>query len=460
MADTQQEEALRALLVRAADLGPAQPVAPARDLARRGARQVRTRRLAWVSAVSCVAVAAVLGVAVVRATGDRSSLPAPAASPSPVASATADQLARGHWSALPAAPITGRADAAYAWTGTAMLVWGGRSGMQTSQPYADGASYDPKSRTWSLLPPSPLSARFDAAFVWTGHELVVWGGYTTSGGALAADGAAYNPATHVWRELPPSPLPATVGATALWDGSHVVVVGGVTGTTGVPTTDLASYDPTTDAWTSLPPVPQTDGHTAYELLPVVVGHQLWVWSPWQHSVQVDANTFDGSSGSDLVTLELATRTWSPITSWQPPQTVLFAPIAAGDRVLMPPTGLVRMHGPAPFDIPGVVVDATGTGGTAMAHGPLDDMHGTPVWTGAALFLLDTQSSTSANGGVRPGDAAVWDPVADRWTRLPAAPPYAAEDPAVVWTGTEVLVWGSLTTLTGQSPRAGGYAFGP
>ena len=56
--------------------------------------------------------------------------------------------------------------------------------------------------------------------VWTGTEMVVWGGW---GDPIAA---AYEPATDTWRDLPPGPLSAREQhAVIAWDG-RVVVLGG------------------------------------------------------------------------------------------------------------------------------------------------------------------------------------------------------------------------------------------
>ena len=41
-------------------------------------------------------------------------------------------------------------------------------------------SSSPTSREWQKLPPSPLSPRAPVAVVWTGREVIVWGGSTTA----------------------------------------------------------------------------------------------------------------------------------------------------------------------------------------------------------------------------------------------------------------------------------------
>ena len=99
------------------------------------------------------------------------------------------------------APIgSGRAGTAAVWTGRRLLVWGGETFPGATMTAGHGLSYDPIGNRWSPLPPSPLPARVDPTAVWTGRELIVWGGRTTACRAnqpchtrLHADGAAFAP---------------------------------------------------------------------------------------------------------------------------------------------------------------------------------------------------------------------------------------------------------------------------
>ena len=52
-------------------------------------------------------------------------------------------------------------------------------------------AYDPKTNRWSQLPPAPILGRMDPAAVWTGRELLVWGGGDSY--PAFADGAAFRP---------------------------------------------------------------------------------------------------------------------------------------------------------------------------------------------------------------------------------------------------------------------------
>ncbi|MEZ5231368.1 MAG: kelch repeat-containing protein [Acidimicrobiales bacterium] len=54
---------------------------------------------------------------------------------------------------------------------------------------------------------APIAGRSGAAVVWTGDELLIWGGYVYDGRERPLDdGAAYDPITDSWRTLPAAPI--------------------------------------------------------------------------------------------------------------------------------------------------------------------------------------------------------------------------------------------------------------
>jgi len=61
-----------------------------------------------------------------------------------------------------------------------MLWGGGTTDSPGDQPPATvmpgGAAYDPAADRWEALPAGPLSPRARTVAVWTGRELIVWGG--------------------------------------------------------------------------------------------------------------------------------------------------------------------------------------------------------------------------------------------------------------------------------------------
>src|SRR5688572_3134360 len=161
--------------------------------------------------------------------------------------------ATSSWTAIADSPIGGRNSdgAAIAWTGSEMLVWGGRVDD------ARGAAYNPTTNKWRQIAPSPLTPRRGAAFAWTGTELVIWGGegfdQSSNARSYPADGAAYNPLTDTWRSLPAILIPGRQAA-GVWTGSEFIILGGVsTFSLGQLLHETgAAYDPATDRWRQLP----------------------------------------------------------------------------------------------------------------------------------------------------------------------------------------------------------------
>jgi uncharacterized membrane protein len=81
------------------------------------------------------------------------------------------------------------------WTGRQLLVWGGLTASRTQPPH--GEAYTPATNKWTALPVSPLRGRADPVAVWTGRRMIVWGGfiYHPKTGTTESffDGAAFTP---------------------------------------------------------------------------------------------------------------------------------------------------------------------------------------------------------------------------------------------------------------------------
>ena len=137
--------------------------------------------------------------------------------------------ATNDWTAMAPYPQTRESGArdtfSSVWTGEKMLVWGGYSRSEDCNPcnHDDGAAYDLSSDTWTLMSPAPLSGRGAHRAVWTGREMVVWGGFNTT---EQNDGATYNPESDTWAQLPESPLLPRQGQAMVWTGEQVVIWGG------------------------------------------------------------------------------------------------------------------------------------------------------------------------------------------------------------------------------------------
>jgi len=134
-----------------------------------------------------------------------------------------------------------------------MVVWGGSTNTNSSNNLEDGGLYDPVANSWTTMTSvGAPAARQQATAVWTGTEVIVWGG--RDGNTYLDDGAIFDPATNTWRAMTTDGAPGgRYLHTAVWSGSQMVIFGGqdASGQLG----DGARYDPATDTWSPTQSVP-------------------------------------------------------------------------------------------------------------------------------------------------------------------------------------------------------------
>jgi len=125
-----------------------------------------------------------------------------------------------------------------------MLIWGG-------DPTLPAKYYDPVSDTWfgatSTVKMPSLRLAFTA--VWTGTEMIAWGGYNPTGTPVALNsGARYNPTTDTWTTMSTVGAPsARTAHRSVWTGTQMIVWGG-DGLEFTYTSSGGIYDPATDTW--------------------------------------------------------------------------------------------------------------------------------------------------------------------------------------------------------------------
>src|SRR5439155_13898988 len=110
------------------------------------------------------------------------------------------------------------------WTGSEMIVWGGGN---SSGALNTGGRYNPTTDGWTATSTinAPEARDYHTA-VWPGSEMIVWGGW--NGSSYLNTGGRYNPSTDSWTAT--SLTNAPVGRTqhtAVWTGSQMIVWGGV-----------------------------------------------------------------------------------------------------------------------------------------------------------------------------------------------------------------------------------------
>jgi hypothetical protein len=157
--------------------------------------------------------------------------------------AFADRLPpmEGKWQRQPAGPLSPRDAALGVWTGREVVVFGGVdvpscpncSGDSPPEPLRDGAAFDPGSRRWRRIADTPIPVPTHASVEFVAGEVYVrW-----------EDGfLAYSVARNLWREGPRPPgKPGDFGIEAA--GGRMLVSG---------ERWLGAYDPVTRRWSRLP----------------------------------------------------------------------------------------------------------------------------------------------------------------------------------------------------------------
>ena len=285
------------------------------------------------------------------------------------------------WRATNAEPF-GRFGHTAVWTGNEMIIWGG---------YADafsntGGRYTPGTDTW--VPTSTNNAptgRESHTAVWTGSEMIVWGGY--DGGDLST-GGKYNPGTNSWTATSTTNVPSgRAGATAIFTGSEMIVWGGYNQSGDFNTG--GRYDPVANTWqtTSTINAPTARAyHTA-----VWSGSEMIIWGGF-------APSYSNTGGR-----------YNPLAnSWT---------------------------------------------ATTTSNAPSSRASHTAIWTGSEMIAWGGNASggTSFNTGGR------YDPGTDSWTATSVVnAPAARSGHTAVWTGDEMIVWGGYVQYPDSGNSGGRY----
>jgi N-acetylneuraminic acid mutarotase len=254
------------------------------------------------------------------------------------------------------------------WTGSEMIVWGGSDGVGYLNT---GGRYNPSTDSWTATTPvdAPTAREYHTA-VWTGSAMIVWGG---GGGSSLNTGGRYNPGTDSWTRTSTTNAPsARYFHTAVWTGSEMIVWGGDPGVfnTG------GRYNPTTDSWTATSTTGAPagrDNHTA-----VWSGSEMIIW---------------GGVTSGPILLNTGGR-YNPSTDSWTATTITDAPDAR------------YLH--------------------------------TAVWSGSGMIVWGGYNGSRLNTGGR------YDPTTDSWITTSTANAAAnRESHTAVWTDSEMIVWGGI-----------------
>ncbi len=308
------------------------------------------------------------------------------------------------------------------WTGTEMIVWGGGSNS--------GGRYNPVTDSWTptsrqLGVPAPRSLH---TAVWTGDRMIIWGGW--DGTTAFKTGAQYNPSSDTWSSISyNSPCPsARKNHTAVWSGTEMIIWAGVNGSDTL-LNDGARYNPTTNTWTTLSTIAPCPDAREYATA-VFINGEMIVW---------------GGDGTGDVPLNTGGR-YSPATdTWTATSTTGDCPAARRFHTAIEGgSGTMLVWGGegslgSILNTGAKYVPTTDTWTAITTTGcPAARRYHSAVWTGELMIIWGGEDGTSSmqTGGK-------YDPALDSWTTTATGGycPTARYQHTAIWTGTEMVVWG-------------------
>jgi N-acetylneuraminic acid mutarotase len=321
------------------------------------------------------------------------------------------------WRATADMPF-GRVNHTAVWTGSEMIVWGG-SGLN------NGGRYNPSTDTWAMTSTTNApSGRYYHTAVWTGNEMIVWGGYSYPPGVLNT-GGRYNPVTDTWVPTSTTNAPAARQLhTAVWSGNEMIVWGGSTVSSYFNTG--GKYNPSTDSWTA----------TSTTNAPSARGHHTAVWTGSQMIVWGGAH--DAGNLNTGGKYDPSTDTWAPTSTTNAP-TARWAHTAVWTG-----SEMIIWGGYNGMNTGGRYNPVTDSWiATSTTNAPSARASHTAVWTGSEMIVWGGYNGNYLNTGGR------YNPSADSWTATSTTnAPGGREYHTAIWSGSEMIIWGG--TVQGSS----------
>jgi N-acetylneuraminic acid mutarotase len=333
------------------------------------------------------------------------------------------------------------------WTGSEMIVWGGSGNSVLNT----GARYTPSTDSWvAINTTSGPSARDSHTAVWTGIEMIVWGGW--DGSNPINSGGKYNPATDGWVPTSLNGAPdSRYGQSAVWTGKEMIIWGGSNGSN---LNSGGRYNPNTDGWVAITndAAPNSrSGHTA-----VWTGGEMIVWGGDTDLIQATNSGGRYNPSSDTwtatTTVNAPSQRDSHTAVWTGSEMIVWG---GNDPSVFPPLGLLSDGGRYNPSTDSWIA-------TNPANGPSVRHSHTAIWTGSEMIVWGGESRTFTPPFVYAlqNTGGIYDPSADSWgTTNVTGAPGSRKGHTAVWTGNEMIVWGGDQD-SGPSTTGGRYCARP
>ena len=309
------------------------------------------------------------------------------------------------------------------WTGSEMIVWGGANSDGGNLNI--GGRYNPATDSWTATSTTgaPSARNFHSA-VWTGTEMIVWGGYD---GGRANTGGRYNPTTNSWTATSTTGAPSGRSEhTAVWTGSEMLIWAGYDG--GNTFNTGGRYNPGTNSWTTINTTGAPSARVAHNAV-VWTGSEMIIWGGYNlSSVLNTGGRYNPTTDSWTATNTngAPSARWFHAAVWTGSEMIVWGGRTTGSGSYSNTGG--RYNPTTDSWI------ATNTTGAPSARG---NYGGKYAWTGSEMIVWGGTNDVSYfNTGGR------YNPTTDSWTTTTATgSPSGRNVHTTVWTGSEMIIWG-------------------
>jgi hypothetical protein len=335
------------------------------------------------------------------------------------------------------------------WTGREMIVWGGQiAGTSPGAEILDGSRYDPVADRWtpmSTLGAPPPGVGRAAVWLESTREMMIWGGPGSADG-----GGLYSPERNAWRtpSLSDAPLGRFVPVMVSTGHDALVWCGrdGDQATAG----DGMIYDPVADGWR---PVASAGAPPCSSAQPSAwTGREFIVWGG-NGTVRVGSELVGGVRTTQGGLYNPDTDSWRPLGGASPPGRWESSGVF-GDGAFIVTGGFTSPDGELTND--GARYDvATRTWRILSATLDLGPVfpRGGGVWVGGGTLACGGAAVFWGGPVWQPGgsstparDGRMYFPGNNRWEHIDLTDaPTARSAQSVVSTGSSVIVWGGYST---------------
>lgn len=327
------------------------------------------------------------------------------------------------------------------WTGTEMIVWGGWTdrSVMGSTFLNTGGKYNPTNDLWTSITTTNAPLPWYYECFWTGSDLITWATQTS-----LPFGRKYNPATDTWSAMSTTNAPFPNGGdttklnniTAVWSGTELIVWDGHSAVGGAG----GRYNPVNDTWSS---ISKLNAPTAnYGFSSVWTGSEMLMWGGSLFPDPVVNIGWRYNPASDV---------WTAITAVGDPQA------RKNHQAFWTGSEMIVWGG---FDSNLVFQDSGGgynpvtgswtaispSGFSFLSTGQFIDFWTRipSVWTGSEMLVW-------LGDFVQMG--AKYNPATDLWVPMRMdRSPTRRHSSSAVWTGSEMIIWGGEWPNSATAPR--------